>query len=82
MQIWHWKMLTEFVKLSWIVKNKFFNYRINDIFLKGANMSIRSKSKYFCRKIKNSFKIASDKNNSINIDTKIMGNVKIKLGGK
>lgn len=75
-------MLTEFVKLSWIVKNKFFNYRINDILLKGANMSIRSKSKYFFRKIKNSFKIASDKNNSINIDTNIMGNIKIKIGGE
>lgn len=45
-------------------------------------MSIRSKSKYFFRKIKNSFKIASDKNNSINIDTNIMGNIKIKIGGE
>lgn len=44
-------------------------------------MSIRRKSKCFFKKIKNILKITSDKNNRINIDTKIMGNIKLKIGG-
>lgn len=44
-------------------------------------MSIRRKLKCFFRKIKNILKITSDKNNRINIDTKIMGNIKLKIGG-
>lgn len=44
-------------------------------------MSIRRKLKQLCRKIKNTFKIANDKSNIINIDTEIMGNIKMKIGG-
>lgn len=44
-------------------------------------MSIRRKLKQLCRKIKNTFEIANDKSNIINIDTEIMGNIKIKIGG-
>lgn len=44
-------------------------------------MSIRRKLKQLCRKIKNTFEITNDKSNIINIDTEIMGNIKIKIGG-
>ena len=45
-------------------------------------MSTRRKIKAFFRKIKNYFKISNDKKNNINIDARIMGNIKMKIGGE
>ena len=44
-------------------------------------MSIKRKLKQLCKKIKNTFKIANDKSNIINVDAEIIGNIKIKIGG-
>ena len=44
-------------------------------------MSIKRKLKQLCKKIKNTFEIANDKSNIINVDAEIIGNIKIKIGG-
>ena len=45
-------------------------------------MSTRGIIKAFFRKIRNNLKVSNDTKNNINIDAEIMGNVKIKMGGK
>lgn len=45
-------------------------------------MSTRRNIKAFFRKIKNYFKISNNKENNINIDAMIMGNIKMKIGGE